>query len=122
VHARRAAELEARAAAAPSARAPTSGRIAVPALPSQRIDCCVSGRAPRPVTRIASPSPSMRQPSCFSASSITWVSSECSSPSIVVVPAAKPASRRARFEMLFEPGTRTVPATARAAGCRGSGS
>jgi hypothetical protein len=71
-----------------------------------------AGRPPRPVDDDRVPA----SPRCGSrAASAPRASRGCrrsaAAPVIVVVPDAKPASSRARFEMLFEPGTRTVPAT-----------
>ena len=55
---------------------------------------------------------STRQPSAASAASITCVSSDSSRSWIVVVPWLRAASSSTRFEMLFEPGRRTVPLAA----------
>ena len=103
--------------AASSASTAASGRIAVPALPRNSVASCTRSRPPRPSMRSA---PALGcctvQPSARKASSMTRVSSESSSSCTSVLPSASAASSSTRLEMLFEPGSRTVPEAPRSGG------
>jgi hypothetical protein len=79
VHARRAAKLEARAGGGGERERGDERPHRRAGVAEPEVACCPSGRPPRPVTTIACRRRLERQPSCFSASSMTWVSSECSS-------------------------------------------
>ena len=61
------------------------------------------------------------QPSARSASSMTRVSSESSGSCTSVLPSASAASSSTRLEMLFEPGSRTVPEAPRSGGMSRNG-
>ena len=95
-----------------SARAAVSGRMAVPALPKK----ILRGASAVPSVGVVVPCSChvvpwlcTRTPSCCSASRITWVSSDSSTPRKVVGCGHRPASSSARLVMLFDPGSRTVP-------------
>ena len=110
--------------AASKASAAVNGRIAVPALPrNSRASASPFNWPPIPVTR-STPSVVFCnwQPSLRKASSITAVSSESSRSWTVVTPSDRPASSNTRLEMLFEPGSTTVPAAERSGGKSRKGS
>src|SRR3954447_13355874 len=94
------------------ASAAVSGRNAVPAFPRKRSALRTGNAPPAPMTF----SFSKAIPRRVSASRITFVSSASSKPPISVAPLARAERSRTRFEMLFEPGNRTVPAARRTGG------
>src|SRR6266853_456087 len=100
-----------------SARTAVSGRKAVPAFLSARSADFTGNLPATPWTVTPSGVRSTSTPRRASASSITWVSSASSRPRTRVLPRASAASRSTRFEMLFDPGIFTLPAT-RAIGSR----
>jgi len=93
------------------ASAAVSGRNAVPALPRNR-SIFLHGMPPAPLTTMLAKSrTSMTMSSFCSAPSITRVSSASSTPFSRVAPLASAESSSTRLEMLFEPGSRSVPLT-----------
>src|ERR1017187_1767639 len=96
-----------------SASAAVSGRNAVPALPRNSSAALTGNAPPAPVTTVAPPSRFTAMPSVRKASSMTRVSSESSRSWRRVSPEARAASSSTRLEMLFDPGSLTVPETLR---------
>src|SRR5882672_9730258 len=97
-----------------SASTAVRGRYAVPALPSAS-SAFFTGNAPlAPRTRtVCPPSSTHETPRVRNASSMTRVSSDSKRSWTRVSPRARPASNKARLEMLLEPGSLTVPRTRR---------
>ena len=91
------------------ASAAVSGLIAVPAFPRNKLACLTKVWPPSPSTFSAPFDATRLQPSCLNASNITLVSSDVSRSCTVVVPLLSAARSNTRFEMLLEPGSRTLP-------------
>ncbi|MNX75516.1 hypothetical protein D3C86_1069890 [compost metagenome] len=99
-----------------SASAAVNGRIAVPALPMKRSALSTGKRrTPWTVTQPASNSDTCT-PNWRNAPSMTRVSSESSSPVMVVVPSAIADNSSTRLEMLLEPGKAITPCACRTRG------
>src|ERR1019366_2877297 len=96
-----------------SASAAVNGRNAVPALPRNSSAALTGNAPPAPVTTVSPRSCFTAMPSVRKASCMTRVSSESSRSCRRVSPEARAASSSTRLEMLFDPGSLTVPATLR---------